>query len=155
MLRRPFLALTLSLLPLSAFAADPALARYYRNTDFPGPDAYIVDVAISSAGQLVVKRCPPGGAADSACQIATATVAEAQLDAITAAADASGLAASPALQDIDIIPTGTIIGGGVWLNGSYLNLPSVLSTTDDAERVRPVLDAIEAAIPQDLRDTMF
>lgn len=157
MFRKTLFALATTLLALPALAQDAPLATYTSANDFPGDSAHVVDVTISTSGNLVAKRCPPGGVPDAQCLIRTAVVAQPELDAIVAATKASGLLTSPAKgnQDPFTVPTGSLTGGAVWLDGTYIHLPSFTSTKMDAERIAPVLNAIKAAIPQDLRDVVF
>ena len=156
-MRSGLLALAVFLFAIPASAEDPPLATYNSANDFPSDTAYVVDVTISASGNLVAKRCAPGGVTDAQCKIRTAVVAQAELDAIIAATKASGLLTSPAKgnQDPDIVPTGSLTGGAVWLDDTFIHLPSFNSSKVDAERVAPVLNAIEAAIPRDLRDELF
>jgi hypothetical protein len=142
----------LTLLSVPAMAQDSLLAEYWANSGSLPPEyAWDVTVTVSSEGLLVLKHCKGYETEGPACKTRKATVSPATLAAITAAAEAAGLAESPARQVEDVPVGGSAAGGAVWLDGTRYLLPA-WPVEEDAARVGSVLAAVAAAIPARLQN---
>ena len=152
-----FAALALCLfLPAAALAEEaPVLAEYWaRSGSLPPQYAWSTEVTIRTDGQLLLKHCRGYETEGPACTQAKARVKPARLDAITAAARASGLAEKPATEaDRPPIGGGTVVGR-VTLDGKAIALPA-FPAKPDQERVAAVLASISQAIPHRLMRSNF
>jgi hypothetical protein len=142
-----FLALTLAL--ASPAWGQDVLATYHTdNCCLPPEYAMEVNVTIRQDGALTLVRCDSYTNEGEGCQTRHARLTEGAVQAIRAAALASGLAKDPATPaPDDQIP----IGGGstsglVVLDGVDIPLLA-FPVAEDAERVGAVLTAIRTAIP--------
>ncbi len=148
MLKR-LLLLCLFALPASAEEA-PVLAEYWTNNGSLPPDyAWETSVTILADGALTLKRCTGYETEGPACKTRRAKVASAAVEAIRAAAIASGLRENPARPPDAVIVGGAMTGGLVWLEGERVELPSQ-TRPEDAARVALVLRSITDAIPNRL-----
>lgn len=138
--------------PLGAVAEEAApLAEYWASSGSLPPEyAWSVDVSIAADGALTLKHCKGYETEGPACRIRRAQVDQDRRDAILAAVRDSGLDRTPAAEMTDIPVGGGSDGGAVWLDGQKVVLPAFPAETD-AGRVRAVLSAITAAIPQRLK----
>jgi hypothetical protein len=144
----PRLILALALIPVTAWAEDaPILAEYYTDAGSLPPEyAWQTEVTIHTDGRLVLQRCTGYETEGPACKSRKAKVDPAALDAIRAAATASGLADSPAKPSEYPMVGGSVTGGVVYLDGAKIQLISDPEEAD-APRVAGVLNAVRAAIP--------
>jgi hypothetical protein len=142
------LALVLCLVPLPALAQEaPVLATYSANSGSLPPEyAWETNVTIYTDGRLTLRRCTGYETEGPACKDRKAKVAPEALEAIRAAAQASGLADAPAKPSDYPMVGGSVIFATVMLDGVTVTLPSDVAESD-ATRVAAVLRAVEAAIP--------
>lgn len=148
------LAMTLALSPLAVQAQDAEiLAQYWTDSGSLPPEyAWETNVTIFADGKLTLKHCTGYETEGPACKTRNARLTKDQLAAIRTAAQASGLAETPA-QEVgdDMIPIGGGVSGGyVLLDGQKIALIA-FPVEADAARVAPVLQAIHDAIPERLR----
>jgi hypothetical protein len=152
-LLRPFVLAALCLAaPLGAVAGEAApFAEYWARSGSVAPQyAWSVDVSVTADGRLTLKHCKGYETEGPACRTRSAKVDQAHLDAILAATREAGLDKTPAGTLTDIPVGGGTDGGAVWLDGQKIELPP-FPAEGDAARVRSVLAAITAAIPQRLK----
>ena len=142
------LAIALVLIPFAALAEDaPVLAEYYTDSGSLPPEyAWETEVTIHTDGRLVLQRCTGYETEGPACKSRRAKVDPAALEAIRAAALASGLADTPAKPSDYPMVGGSVTGGVVHLDGAKVLLISDPQEAD-APRVAGVLNAVRAAIP--------
>jgi hypothetical protein len=141
-------ALALALIPCAALAEDaPVLAEYYTDSGSLPPEyAWETTVTILADGRLMLQRCTGYETEGPACKSRKAKVDPAALDAIRAAALASGLADTPAKPSDYPMVGGNVTEGAVYLDGAKIQLiPDPQEA--DAPRVAGVLNAVRAAIP--------
>lgn len=140
-------ALLLTLAPAAHAEEAHVLAEYWTNNGSLPPEyAWETSVTILADGKLTLTHCTGYETEGPACKTRRAKVSAEALAAITAAAEASGLAAKPA-QETDVpIVGGGLSGGRVLLDGGEVTLLSQ-PAEGDAARVGSVLTAIRAAIP--------
>lgn len=141
----------LLLLLMSATAAmgqdAPVLAEYRTDSGSLPPEyAWDTSVTILEDGRLTLKHCKGYETEGAACKTRRATVPQAALAAILAAAKDSDLAATPARPTEYPMVGGGLTSGAVYLDGEKITLLSQPAEAD-AERVGKVLAAIAAAIP--------
>jgi hypothetical protein len=131
-----------------AWAQDTLATYHADNCCLPPEYAYEVNVTILQDGNLTLTRCEGYATEGPDCQTRRAQVPADALQAIRAAALASGLAERPASDaPAEEIPIGGgSVSGSVVLDGATIPLPA-FPVARDADRVRPVLEAIRAAIP--------
>lgn len=141
--------LVLTLLAAPALAEEaPVLAEYWTNNGSLPPEyAWETEVTILADGTLTLKRCTGYETEGPACKTRRAKVTPEALEAIRAAAIASGLHEKPAGQPDEVVVGGSQTGGLVYLDGTRILLPSD-TLPGDRERVGSVLRAISAAIPR-------
>lgn len=142
--------------PLGAGADEAVpLAEYWASSGSLPPEyAWSVDVSISADGALTLTHCKGYETEGPACRIRRAKLDQASREAILAAARDSGLDHKPAATMTDIPVGGGSEGGAVWLDGRKVVLPAFPAEAD-AGRVRAVLSAITAAIPQRLKTSFL
>lgn len=134
-------------LPLQAEELAPVFADYWTNSGSLPPEyAWETSVLIRENGQLELKHCKGYEVEGPACKLRQATVSEAALDAIRAAATESVLIEKPARETETPMVGGGLTWGRVNLVGGTVELPSQPAEAD-VERVSKVLQAIAAAIP--------
>ena len=139
------MALALATSGLTKEAA--VLARYKTNNCCLSPE-YATDVTITirADGKLTLKLCE-GYATDSpGCINRRAKVSESVLEAIRAAATASGPAEGPTVKTPDFPVGGGSASGSVFLDGTEIELLA-FPGYPDSERVQPVSEAIRKAVP--------
>lgn len=150
MTRLSVLSLTLAL--ASPVAAQNVLATYHTdNCCLPPEYAFEVNVTILEDGALTLTRCEQYETEGPGCTTRRAKVPAADLEAIRAAAAASGLADKPAMEaEAEDIPMGGgSTSGSITIDETEIALPPFPAVAD-SERVMSVLTAIRAAIPAKL-----
>jgi hypothetical protein len=146
----PLAALAVAL-ATPVWAEEAALLASYNtnNCCLPPEYAVSVDVTILTDGSLTLTRCTEYATEGPGCVTRRAKVGPEVLEAIRAAALASGLAEDPADEDPDPPMGGGSTSGTVVLEGVEILLLG-FPKYPDTERVKPVLQAIRAAVPTDL-----
>lgn len=146
-MRRRFL-LACVMVPIAALAEDgTVLAEYYTSSGSLPPEyAWETTVVIRDNGQLMLRHCRGYETGGPACKDRKAMIAASDLEAIRAAARASGLAESPARPSEYPTVGGSMTGGAVYLDGVKVQLIADPQEAD-AARVSAVLVAVQAAIP--------
>ena len=132
----------------AAVAQDAAVLAEYRTDSgsLPPEYAWETSVTILEDGQLTLKHCKGYETEGPACKTRRATVSEAALAALMAAARDSDLVANPAHEAEYPMVGGSATSGVVYLDGGKIALPSQPAEAD-AERVGKVLAALAATIP--------
>lgn len=138
-------ALLLCLAP-AVQAQEAVLAEYWTNNgSLPPQYAWQTGVTIRADGSLTLTHCT-GYQEGPACTTRHGRIPTEALTSITAAAEASGLAAVPArATEMPIVGGGQTRGRVVLEEGEALLIPQPAEA--DAARVAGVLSAIRAAIP--------
>lgn len=141
----------LALLILTAAAAqadDAVLAEYWTNSGSLPPEyAWETSITILADGQLTLRHCKGYETEGPACKTRRARVKEEALATIRTAARDSRLAVKPARETDTPMVGGGLTGGAVYLDGARIVLVPQ-PAEPDVPRVRKVLSAIAAAIPQ-------
>ncbi len=147
-LSRALLLCLLMLAPAAARAESPAMvASYFHETGptgTPGFRGFYVEFFVDGSAMLVACR---GAAEDEDCVTRMGRTDSAKLDAIEAAVALAGFDQRPprALPPPDSY--GEARAGWVWgVNAEGVTLPPFVSPAD-AARMKPVYDAIRAAVP--------
>lgn len=147
---RALAALLLTLATPTLAEDSPVLAEYRTDSGSLPPEyAWEASVILHEDGAIELKRCTGYETEGPACKARRAKAAPEALEAIRAAAIASGLRDEPAQMPDAIMVGGGSIYGAVWLDGARIELPSQVRDADSA-RVGAVLTAIRAAIPRRL-----
>jgi hypothetical protein len=137
--------------------SGPMLVSYSTsNGTVAPPYRWDLGFSINAEGRGTLEVC--SGYATSgtagACKSETFTVPEAKLNNIRAAAIASNLNTRPAAENRDPPVGGGVTSGSVALNGdTYRLIPFTQGA--DAQRTETVLNAITAAIPDDVRTRLM
>jgi hypothetical protein len=142
------LALTLAISSVAAFAEDSPIVATYgtHNGSLPPEYAWDNHVVIQEDGKMEVRHCKGYETEGPGCKTRRGKVTLEAIEAIRAAALASGLAEKPAAEsEYPMVGSGGI-WGSVFLDGQEIELISE-PAENDANRVGEVLRAIEAAIP--------
>ncbi|CAN1499473.1 hypothetical protein MCELHM10_00452 [Paracoccaceae bacterium] len=147
-MKKLLLALTLAALPFAALAEDsPVVATYgTHNGSLPPEYAWDNYVVIHANGKMEVRHCKGYETDGPGCKTRRGKATPDAIEAIRAAALASGLAEKPAAESEDLMVGGGGAWGSVFLDGQEIKLMSEPAEAD-ASRVNAVLSAVAAAIP--------
>jgi len=147
-MKKLLLALTLAALPFAALAEDsPVVATYgTHNGSLPPEYAWDNYVVIHANGKMEVRHCKGYETDGPGCKTRRGKATPDAIEAIRAAALASGLAEKPAAESEDLMVGGGGAWGSVFLDGQEIKLMSEPAEAD-ASRVNAVLGAVAAAIP--------
>ncbi|HMO06137.1 MAG TPA: hypothetical protein PKD10_00630 [Paracoccaceae bacterium] len=141
-------ALALTALAGAGMADGTVLAEVYSNNgSLPPPYHQHMRLTIAEDGTVTLRACE--GYGDDACITRRGIAPPPALDAIRAAAAASGLAERPAVDDPAPHVGGSSTSGYVILGGQRIVLPA-FPVTDDHGRVRAVMSAVMAAVPAEM-----
>lgn len=138
------------ILHTTSASADMAaiLAEYWTDSGSLPPEyAWATKVTIYSTGGLILQRCTGYETEGPSCKTRKARIDATAVEAIRAAAIASGLAERPARPAEYPMVGGSVTGGSVRLGGTTVLLISDPQDSD-AARVAAVLQAIRSAIPR-------
>ena len=147
-MKKLLLALTLAASPFAAVAeGSPIVATYgTHNGSLPPEYAWDNHVVIHADGRMEVRHCKGYETEGPGCQTRRGKVPPEAIEAIRAAALASGLLERPANESEDLMVGGGGTWGSVFVDGQEIDLMSQPAAAD-ANRVGDVLRAIKAAIP--------
>ncbi len=147
-MKKLLLALTLAALPFAALAEDSPIVATYGTHNGSLPPEYAWDnfVVIHADGKMEVRHCKGYETEGPGCKTRRGKATPEALEAIRAAALASGLAEKPAAESEDLMVGGGGTWGSVFLDGQEIKLMSEPAEAD-ASRVNAVLSAVAAAIP--------
>ena len=149
-------ALTFAALPFAAMAEDSPIVATYGTHNGSLPPEYAWDnfVVIHEDGKMEVRHCKGYETDGPGCKTRRGKATPEALEAIRAAALASGLAEKPASESEYPIVGGEGAWGSVFLDGQEIELMSD-PAEEDAGRVNDVLRAIAAAIPDKFNRFMY
>lgn len=147
-MKKLLLALTFAALPFAALAEDSPIVATYGTHNGSLPPEYAWDnfVVIHEDGKMEVRHCKGYETDGPGCKTRRGKATPEALEAIRAAALASGLAEKPAAESEDVMVGGGGAWGSVFLDGQEIKLMSEPAEAD-ASRVNAVLSAVAAAIP--------
>ena len=147
-MHRAAVALLLVALAGAGQADDAPLAGVHSNNgSVPPPYHEHMRVTVAQDGTVTLRACQGYGEGD--CITRRGSAAPAALEAIRAAAIASGLAERPAADDPMPPVGGGSMGGHVLLEAQRIDLPAFPAAAD-RDRVGAVLSAIMAAVPAEM-----
>lgn len=147
-MKKLLLALTLATLPLAATAQESPIVATYGTNNGSLPPEYAWDnyVVIHEDGKMEVRHCKGYETEGAGCRTRRGKVTPEAIEAIRAAALASGLADKPAAESEYPMVGGDGVWGSAFLDGQEIELISD-PAENDANRVGEVLRAIADAIP--------